>query len=71
VRINNDSEKQIVSAEFPRELRDALVRSAQAHDRSFSGELREAARSYLLLSDVDGAGGTASPAPLRPGEEVA
>jgi hypothetical protein len=71
----DSGEVTIIGAKFPAELRDALARSAQAHDRSFSGELREAARSYLRRSsssDVGGAGGQTAPsAPLRSGEEVA
>lgn len=43
----NGSEKSIVSAQFPRELHEQIVRSAHAHDRSFSAELREAARLYV------------------------
>ena len=62
----NDCEKRIVSAEFPRELIAELARSAQAHDRSFSGELREAARSYLRRSSSSDEGAGGPPTPLAP-----
>lgn len=50
--MQNDSQHK-VSAAIPSELRTALERSAREHDRSVSGELREALRSYL---DVEGSG---------------
>ena len=37
----------MVSAQFPVSLRDEIARNAQAHDRSLSATLREAARVYL------------------------
>jgi hypothetical protein len=47
VAMNSEQERALVSAEFPRQLRDRLARAAEEHDRSFSAELREAARAYL------------------------
>jgi hypothetical protein len=49
---NSDQEHPIVHAQFPRELRDRLAQSASDHDRSFSAELREAARLYVGANDT-------------------
>jgi plasmid stability protein len=45
--MSSEQEPALISAQFPSELRERIARSAQAHDRSFSAELREAARAYL------------------------
>jgi hypothetical protein len=42
-----------ISAVFPADLREQLTRSAEANDRSFSGELRQAVREY-----IEGVGGS-------------
>jgi plasmid stability protein len=50
----------MVSAAIPVDLRDELEQSARRHDRSLSGELREALRAYLQASHssiAHGAGG--------------
>jgi hypothetical protein len=48
---SQESEATFISAVFPRDLCDSLARSARAHDRSVSGELREAVRAYIGAKD--------------------
>jgi predicted DNA-binding protein len=43
----NASETTIVSFQAPLELRDELAALASRHDRSLSGEIREAIRAHL------------------------
>jgi plasmid stability protein len=72
--VMNGSDFAMLSARLPARLHDQLARSAQAHDRSLSGETREAIREYVSKdpgspssrsSDVDGqeGGGPLPPLP--------
>jgi hypothetical protein len=65
--MNSEQERALVSAEFPRQLRDRLARAAEKHDRSFSAELREAARTYLA-NQVPGSLTPLGPVPAARGE---
>jgi hypothetical protein len=79
--ITNDSqERAFVTAQFPRRLRDQLVRSAQMHDRSISAELREAVRNHIedqgaaASPEISERRGSQDPSVVRPavapGEEA-
>jgi Arc-like DNA binding domain len=49
---NNEQERsRILSAQFPQELREQIVQSARANDRSVSAELRKAVREYVAKDD--------------------
>ena len=61
----NDSEKAFVSAQFPRALRDQLARSARSHDRSVSGELREAVRQHVQSKNQESAPAAATSSAVR------